>query len=98
RFMECALYHPEWGYYNTQCAIGREGDFTTAPEMSPLFAGCYAKQCLSLLDYGLNNVLELGAGTGRFARDLLQTFEQKNRLPHHYYIFEISPHLQKKQQ
>ena len=38
RFMELALYAPGLGYYSGGAAkLGRDGDFTTAPEMSPLF-------------------------------------------------------------
>src|ERR1700691_2293321 len=66
-FMELALYAPGLGYYSAGSAkLGAAGDFTTAPEMSDLFARCVARQCAQVLD-GIpgGSILELGAGTGR---------------------------------
>lgn len=99
-FMEAALYHPQYGYYTAEnFTLGRQGDFTTAPEISPLFARCFAKPVLNLAEQlGHSTVLELGAGTGRFACDLLLQLEQENALPSHYFIYEISETLRKKQQ
>ena len=37
RFMTLALHHPEYGYYRQATAIGRRGDFITAPEISQVF-------------------------------------------------------------
>ena len=37
RFMALALQHPEHGYYRQAAAIGRGGDFVTAPEISQVF-------------------------------------------------------------
>ncbi len=37
KYMEYCLYHPQYGYYMTKDPIGKEGDFTTAPEISQLF-------------------------------------------------------------
>ena len=37
RFMALALQHPEHGYYRRAAAIGRGGDFITAPEISQVF-------------------------------------------------------------
>lgn len=100
RFMELALYHPTLGYYNSpQFSIGKQGDFTTAPEISPLFAECFAQQTAQIFEHlPHKNVLELGAGTGRLAHDLLLQLDRLGMLPEHYYIYEISPKLQEKQQ
>ncbi|MBV9576601.1 MAG: SAM-dependent methyltransferase, partial [Gammaproteobacteria bacterium] len=99
-FMTLALYHPQWGYYNADnFKIGAAGDFTTASEISPLYAQCFAKQCLALFpQLDTNNILELGAGSGRFAKDLLFTLEKNNQLPEKYFIYEISENLRKQQQ
>lgn len=99
-FMEMALYHPRLGYYNAlSFSIGKKGDFITAPEISPLFAQCFAEQCKEIFEYlGKGDILELGAGTGLFAADILLSLQQKNALPNHYYIYEISPVLRQKQQ
>ena len=37
RYMELCLVHPEHGYYVSREPLGREGDFTTAPEVSQMF-------------------------------------------------------------
>jgi len=100
RFMELALYHPERGYYNADdFTLGKQGDFTTAPEVSPLFAQCLATQFLQINNHlNANSFLELGAGTGRFALDLLLTLETLDYLPAHYYIYEMNARLRQKQQ
>lgn len=99
-YMETVLYHPDWGYYNQATfALGKEGDFTTAPEISPLFAQCLARQCLqifTILPHG--NFLELGAGSGQFAFDMLLSLDQLGFLPTHYFIYDINLLLRKKQQ
>jgi SAM-dependent MidA family methyltransferase len=100
RFMELALYHPQFGYYNAESfSIGKQGDFITAPEMSPLFAQCLARQCVPCFErLATGDLLELGAGSGRLAGDLLSALQQFGALPEHYYIYEISLNLRKKQQ
>src|SRR5689334_20726155 len=41
RFMEMALYEPTLGYYSAGSRkLGADGDFVTAPEISPLFSRC----------------------------------------------------------
>jgi SAM-dependent MidA family methyltransferase len=99
-FMELALYHAEWGYYNANTFdIGKHGDFTTAPEISPLFAQCLARQQQEIAEIlGKNNILELGAGTGRLAGELLSACEKLGCLPQHYLIYEPSQGLREKQQ
>lgn len=98
-FMEAALYHPALGYYNApEFNLGKMGDFTTAPEISPLFAGCLARQCEQVLKHlQTGDLLELGAGTGRLACQLLLALEKLNCLPAHYYIYEVSVKLREKQ-
>ena len=50
RYMQMALYTPGFGYYSAGAhKIGAEGDFITAPEISPLFSQCIAQQCLQIL-------------------------------------------------
>ena len=44
RFMERSLYAPGLGYYSAgSTKFGEAGDFTTAPELGPLFASCVAQ-------------------------------------------------------
>ncbi|MCD6038980.1 MAG: hypothetical protein K0S27_380 [Gammaproteobacteria bacterium] len=100
RFMELALYAPGLGYYSAgQRKIGKEGDFVTAPEISPLFSHCVARQCkqiLSVLKKG--DILEIGAGTGVFAKDILLELEALNSLPEYYFILEVSAELRARQE
>ncbi|MDQ5899252.1 MAG: hypothetical protein QG624_171 [Pseudomonadota bacterium] len=100
RFMELALYEPEWGYYTAHLEkFGKMGDFTTAPEISPLFAQCIGRQCQQVFaNLGQTDILEVGAGTGQLAIDLLLFLEQQQSLPGAYKIFEISPTLRERQQ
>lgn len=97
-FMELALYQPDTGYYSQISEIGRAGDFTTAPEISPLFARCIARQCAELFKQLPKQILELGAGTGRLAVDLLLALDKEGLAPNQYYIYEISHALRSKQQ
>ena|SRR3990167_120652 len=99
RFMALLLYHPTWGYYcSPTFRLGKEGDFTTAPELSPLFAKCLTKPInQALADLPQKAILELGAGSGRLALDLLKALEAEGNLPERYLIYEISPVLREKQ-
>jgi SAM-dependent MidA family methyltransferase len=99
RYMELALYAPGFGYYSAGAAkIGAGGDFTTAPEVSTLFGGCVARQCqqvLAALPGG--SILEIGAGTGRLAVDVLRRLESTGRLPERYFVLEVSADLRDRQ-
>jgi SAM-dependent MidA family methyltransferase len=99
RYMELALYAPGLGYYSAGAEkFGVAGDFVTAPDMSPLFARCLAKQVSQVLSITAGNILELGAGTGKLACDLLRDLEAQNKAPDHYFILEASGELQSRQQ
>jgi len=97
RFMERALYAPSLGYYTAGARkFGEAGDFVTAPELSPLFARCLARQCQQVLnELGGGDLLEVGAGTGAMAADLLLALETLEMLPEHYFILLQArvPHL-----
>ncbi len=99
RYMEMALYAPGLGYYVAGSRkFGEAGDFVTAPEVSPLFAQCMARQALPVLrQLEGGGVLEFGAGSGRLASDMLAELERLGCLPDHYAILEISPELQSRQ-
>jgi SAM-dependent MidA family methyltransferase len=99
RFMEMALYAPGLGYYVAGSRkFGEQGDFITAPEVSPLFAQCLARQTVPVLaEIEAGDVLEFGAGSGQLAADLLAELEQLGRLPHSYKILELSPELRTRQ-
>ena len=99
RFMEMALYAPGLGYYVAGSRkFGEAGDFITAPEVSPLFAQCMARQAMPVLQkLEGGSVLEFGAGSGRLAADMLAELERLDCLPDSYAILEISPELQSRQ-
>ena len=100
RFMEIALYTPALGYYTSANNIfGGEGDFITAPELTPLFSRCIARQicqAMAEIDSAIS-VLEFGAGAGTMAIDILKELQVLDSLPSNYYIVEISPLLQQRQ-
>lgn len=100
RFMELALYAPGLGYYSAGAAkLGEEGDFVTAPEISPLFSRCLAGQlCEALEQLGGGDVLELGAGSGVMAADILRQMQARDCLPGEYLILEVSADLRRRQQ
>ena len=101
RFMELALYAPYFGYYRSGTRkFGAGGDFVTAPELSPLFSRCLARQCQEILGVSDGAILELGAGTGVMAADVLQELETLGiLLPSciNYYILELSGELRERQ-
>jgi SAM-dependent MidA family methyltransferase len=100
QYMKMALYEPGLGYYSAGSRkFGSEGDFVTAPELSPLFSQCLAQQCKQILnELDSASILELGAGTGVMAGDLLLALEKQDCLPEKYYILEVSADLKQRQQ
>ena len=93
-FMRMALYTPSLGYYSGGATkFGQGGDFVTAPEISPLFAQTLALQAEQILEITQGDILELGAGTGKLAADLLLELQILNKLPNQYFILEVSDHL-----
>ena len=97
-YMHKALYHPKFGYYTSKkYNIGAQGDFYTAPEISPLFGASIAKQISHYIsEHGKCDILEVGPGTGSLAKSILQTIDHS--LINQYYLLEISTVLIKKQQ
>lgn len=100
RFMDLALHAPGLGYYSAGAKkIGSTGDFVTAPEISPLYSRCIARQCQQVLEaMGVGDILEVGAGSGVMASDILLELESLQTLPAHYYILEISADLRERQE
>jgi SAM-dependent MidA family methyltransferase len=98
RYMELALYAPGLGYYSAGAdKLGPAGDFVTAPEISPLFAVSLASQVAQVLSASGGDLLELGAGTGRLALDLMRELSALDCLPERYAILEVSPDLRQRQ-
>ncbi len=99
-YMHQALYAPELGYYSGGLQkFGAEGDFITAPEVSPLFSQCLARQVAEVLGcVNEGQVLEFGSGSGVMAAELLLELERLQQLPQVYSILEISTELRQRQQ
>ncbi len=101
-YKQLALYAPGLGYYSAGAAkFGAAGDFVTAPEISPLFAPVVARSISGVLA-GLPadtqpGMLELGAGTGRFAAGALAALDAAQSLPARYDILEVSADLRERQ-
>lgn len=99
RFMELALYAPGLGYYSAGASkFGAAGDFITAPEISPLFGRTVARQLADIMALSAPHILELGAGSGKLALDVLTELEQLQQLPASYSILEVSADLRERQQ
>ncbi|MGD8711293.1 MAG: SAM-dependent methyltransferase, partial [Thiohalophilus sp.] len=98
-YMQACLYEPGLGYYSAGASkFGAEGDFITAPEISPLFAGCLARSLAPVLQQDNGQVvLEAGAGSGILAARLLTHWQELDCLPLHYYILELSADLRARQ-
>jgi SAM-dependent MidA family methyltransferase len=104
RYMEICLTHPLCGYYMTRDPLGREGDFTTAPEVSQMFGellGLWAAAVWKSM--GMPNpvrLVELGPGRGTMMADILRAIRV---LPSFYQavnvdLVEINPALVDRQQ
>lgn len=99
RYMDLALYAPGLGYYRAPIrTFGRQGDFITAPEISPLFARCLARQVGQMLSHlGGGEVFEAGAGSGTLCAGVLDALAESGGLPERYLILEPSAALRARQ-
>jgi NADH dehydrogenase [ubiquinone] 1 alpha subcomplex assembly factor 7 len=103
RYMELCLTHPEHGYYIARDPLGREGDFTTAPEVSQMFGellGLWAASVWKAMGSPpLLRLIELGPGRGTMMADALRALRV---LPPLFqalslHLVEINPVLRAKQ-
>lgn len=99
-YMHQMLYTPGLGYYSAGARkLGPGGDFITAPELGSIFAKCLAAQIGEILTtLHANTILELGAGSGQLAVDLLCALAADNVLVDQYLILEVSADLRLRQQ
>lgn len=104
RFMALALYAPGVGYYaNDAPKFGlmphAGSDFTTAPELSPLFGQALAQQVAQALKLtGTSALWEFGAGSGALAAQLLAALDALGTPLTRYTIMEVSAGLRARQQ
>jgi NADH dehydrogenase [ubiquinone] 1 alpha subcomplex assembly factor 7 len=103
RYMELCLMHPQHGYYVSRDPLGREGDFTTAPEVSQMFGellGLWAASVWKAIGQPSPlRLVELGPGRGTMMADALRALRV---LPPLYqtltvHMVEINPVLREKQ-
>jgi NADH dehydrogenase [ubiquinone] 1 alpha subcomplex assembly factor 7 len=103
RYMELCLTHPKYGYYVSRDPLGRDGDFTTAPEVSQMFGellGLWAASVWKAMGSPpLLRLIELGPGRGTMMADALRALRV---LPPLFqalsvHLVEINPLLRRKQ-
>lgn len=98
RYMELALYAPELGYYSGGATkLGKDGDFTTAPEITPLFGQSVAQVAAGLMAQSAPQLMEFGAGSGKLAFDILTELAAQGVPVHRYTIIEVSGELRARQ-
>ena len=100
RYMDMALYEPGLGYYSAGSRkLGAQGDFVTAPEISPLFSRTLARAIQPVLaSVERGEILEVGAGSGVMAAEILAQLAVDDALPEKYIILELSAELRQRQQ
>lgn len=99
RYMELALYAPQLGYYSGGAAkLGRDGDFTTAPQLTPLFGATLAGLASHIMAQSAPQILEFGAGTGKLAADILGELARLGVTVERYAIVELSGELRARQE
>jgi SAM-dependent MidA family methyltransferase len=102
--MEMALYSPGLGYYAAgKNKLGSKGDFTTAPEISPLFGATIVQTLLPIIEHLQNlnlpvKILEFGAGTGALAESILIELQSQDIEVDSYSILDLSADLIERQQ
>ena len=99
-FIDFVMYKPGLGYYSAGAEkIGHSGDFTTAHEISKLFGMALANQITPILDhYQSPSIIEIGAGTGKLAFDIMTQLNDYQVNFDRYYILELSADLKQRQQ
>lgn len=101
RFMHDALYHPELGYYSANISdVGVRGDFSTSATLGKELARAIASWIIVRAgEYSLGrlSLIEVGAGNGDLARNILRLLGWWRRLRCDYVIVETSPVLLERQ-
>jgi NADH dehydrogenase [ubiquinone] 1 alpha subcomplex assembly factor 7 len=92
-FMDLALYGPG-GFYDRP-PVGRRGHFLTSPHVHPVFAELLLRAVLDLRErLGRPEplpIVEVGAGDGTLAADLLRLLGERGGSPVDYAVVERSP-------
>jgi SAM-dependent MidA family methyltransferase len=97
-YMQQCLYAPGLGYYVAGSQkFGEAGDFITAPMISPLYSYTLAQSIMPTLQSTQGAILELGAGNGQMAADILSYLQTQGDTTTEYLILEVSPDCQAQQ-
>jgi len=99
-FFNFVMYKPELGYYSAGAKkLGVSGDFTTSPEISRLFGKTIANQVVTLLNnFESPSIIEIGAGSGRLAYDIIDSLINRKIDFDKYYILEVSADFRERQE
>jgi len=100
QFMDLALHHPERGYYARRIrGVGRSGDFTTTPMLTPALGKAVAAWAgQALQSTGCRHLIELGPGEGHLAQAVLDGLPWSRRVRTTLHLVETSAPLRAKQQ
>ena len=98
-FFDFVMYKPGLGYYSAGAKkLGASGDFTTSPEISRLFGKTVSNQVLALLsNFESPSIIEIGAGSGRLAYDIITNLINSKMDFDKYYILEVSADFRERQ-
>ena len=103
-FMQMALYHPKYGYYNSDKErVGRFGDFYTSPAVHRIFGELIAKQLEEMwriMGKTPFTIVEMGANKGWLCCDIIQSIKKEYPVFYdnfHYIIVESNPYAKEKQ-
>lgn len=98
--MDLALHDPRRGYYARRIqAVGRGGDFTTTPMLTPALGKAVAAWASNALrESGCRDLIELGPGEGALAAAVLVGIPWLQRLRLRLHLVERSAPLREKQQ
>ena len=98
-FFDFVMYKPGLGYYSAGAKkLGSSGDFTTSPEISRLFGKTVSNQVLALLNnFASPSIIEIGAGSGRLAYDIITNLINSKMDFDKYYILEVSADFRERQ-
>ena len=91
-FFDFVMYKPGLGYYSAGAKkLGPSGDFTTSPEISRLFGKTVSNQVIALLNnLESPSIIEIGAGSGKLAYDIINNLIKSKVDFDKYYILEVS--------
>jgi len=100
KYMEECLYNKDFGYYKTTNTLGKSGDFYTSAHLGTFTGKVLAKTALMYLKENSElNIVELGAGEGFFAKDILDYIAKEDLTSYQsisYHFIEQNEEIYKK--